>query len=83
MIGEATSGSFLCEARRALAQFVNTLRRVCLREGLVEFFACVSAQGLQVGPLRGGHRFITGLPLVRITLKRRLVCIISLHETNG
>jgi hypothetical protein len=72
-----TRSSLVRQSRRALAQLVDPLRCVGLRERLVEVFASLSAQRFQVRPLRCGHRLITGLPFVGIALKTCLIRMID------
>jgi ATP dependent DNA ligase domain len=67
---------FLCESRRSVAELVNPLRCVGLRERVVKFFARLPAQGLQIRALRVRHRLIPDLPF-RFALESRLVCIIA------
>jgi hypothetical protein len=77
--------SLLREPRRAFAEFVNLLRRVCFRERLIELFARFSAQGSQVGPLRVRHRLVACLPLVGLAQQSRLIRIVGRwvpHEAN-
>ena len=62
------ANSFRREARRPLAEFVDPLGGVGLREALVERLARFPAQGLQVRALCVGHRLIAGLPVIWIPL---------------
>ena len=71
------------KSRRPGLKFVDALRGVRFRQGLVEYFPGLPAQCLQVGPLRVGHWLVTGFPLVWIALERWLVRIALVpHKTN-
>jgi hypothetical protein len=73
-----------CEPWRTFAELINTLGGIGFRERLVEFFACLSAQCLEVRALGVGHRFVAGLPVIGIALEGRLVYVPwVIHAANS
>lgn len=69
----ATSGLLPClTAPRLRLEFLDLLGRLGLREILVEWFARLLAERLQVRHLRPGHGLITGNPLFHRLLGIRL-----------
>ena len=71
------------KSRRPGLKFVDALRGVRFRQGIVECFPGLAAQCLQVGPLRVRHGLVTGFPFVGIALERWLIRIALVpHEAT-
>ena len=69
--------------RRFLLQLIDSFGCLGFREALVEHFAAVSRQRLEIRALRGRHRLVAGLPIVGVFLESRFWGLgVLVHETN-
>jgi hypothetical protein len=78
--------SLVRESRRPLAKFIDSLRCLRFRQGIVELLSRFATQRLQVGALRVCHRLVAGFPFIGLTLQRRLRSLIRglvFHAATG